>query len=256
MTDNAFTRMGYKMGLRKDSYDHRDHLHMLPTIIPEMPPKVDLRGKIKTVFKQCWNDCSANVISNVVMSLKDDDKAVSRLFQYYNSRFVADPDFITDNGATYRDALKALQKFGFVNEEEWDYSDDHVNTPPTDEVFTLGLNNTYFIKSYRKLFPTLTNIKYTLFTGNLIMLGIAIWDNFVNLDSNFVAPLPAKDSVFCGLHAVLMCGFDDALQSCLCVNSWGRDWGDQGFFYLPYKFVLDEQLAMDFWMIKTKTQGV
>ena len=217
-----------------------------------MPDRVDLRGKIKTVFKQSWNDCSANVISNVVQSLKDDGKVVSRLFQYYNSRFVSEPDFITDNGATYRDALKALQKFGFVNEEEWDYTDKHVNTSPSDEVYNSGLNNTYFIKSYRKLNQILNNIKYTLFSGHLIMFGIAIWDNFIHLDANFVVPLPSKDNVLYGLHAVLMCGYDDDLQACLCVNSWGCDWGDHGFFYLPYKFILNEELAMDFWMIDTK----
>lgn len=253
MNNNVFEQLGFKMGYVKDTYDHRDHLHMPPTEMPEgMPPKFDLRGKVKTIFNQQYQDCSANVISNVVMSLQDDDKIVSRLFQYYNSRVVADPDFITDNGATYRDSLKALQKYGFVNEEVWEYTDEHVNLSPTEEIYQEGLLNHYVIKSYRKLYPTLTNIQFTLFSGHFIMFGIAIYTSFLHLDKNFVAPLPSKDTdTFCGLHAIFMCGYDNDLQAFLCVNSWGQKWGDNGWFYLPYKYVLDDQLAMDFWVIDT-----
>jgi len=253
MTDNAFTRMGYKMGYLKDTYDHRDHLHMIPLDMPEMPPKFDLKGKIKQIFTQRYNDCSANVISNVVMSLKEDDLVVSRLFQYYNSRFLAEPDFITDSGATYRDALKGLQKFGFVNEEVWHYVDDNLNEIPSTKAFTEGLSNTDFIRSYRKLAPTLPNIQYTLFSGHLIMLGIAIYSTFLSLDSKAVVPLPNKEEdAFCGLHAVLMCGYDNDLQACLCLNSWGTSFGNGGYFYLPYLYVLDSNLAFDFWVISTK----
>ena len=64
--------------------------------------------------------------------------------------WLACPDFITDDGATYRDALKALQKFGFLNEEEYDYTDEHLNDPPEVEDYKKAFENTCFIKSYRK----------------------------------------------------------------------------------------------------------
>ena len=32
------------------------------------------------------------------------------------------------------------------------------------------------------------------------------------------------------------------------VNSWGAIWGDKGFDYLPYSYVLNPELASDFWV--------
>ena len=79
------------------------------------------------------------------------------------------------------------------------------------------------------------------------MFGIAIYDNFLDLNKNFIVPMPNKAiNTFCGLHAVLMCGYDDELEAFLCANSWGREFGKSGLFYLKYDYVLNPDFAMDF----------
>lgn len=32
-------------------------------------------------------------------------------------------------------------------------------------------------------------------------------------------------------------------------NSWGEGWGDKGYFYMPYAYITQENLAHDFWAI-------
>jgi C1A family cysteine protease len=49
-------------------------------------------------------------------------------------------------------------------------------------------------------------------------------------------------------------GYDDKLRirsdkgALLVRNSWGADWGDGGYGWLPYEYVR-QQLAVDFWTL-------
>ena len=52
-------------------------------------------------------------------------------------------------------------------------------------------------------------------------------------------------------HAILAVGYDDAQRRFIIRNSWGIDWGLKGYFTIPYAYVLDENLADDFWTIKS-----
>lgn len=53
-----------------------------------------------------------------------------------------------------------------------------------------------------------------------------------------------------GGHAVLAVGYDNSTQHFIIRNSWGADWGDKGYFYMPYEYITDGDLADDFWYIR------
>jgi C1A family cysteine protease len=61
--------------------------------------------------------------------------------------------------------------------------------------------------------------------------------------------MPKKGEEFLGGHAVLCVGYDDHKHHFIMRNSWGDSWGDKGYFYLPYEYLLDHNLASDFWAI-------
>jgi len=49
---------------------------------------------------------------------------------------------------------------------------------------------------------------------------------------------------------VLAVGYIDRQQRFICRNSWGPRWGMQGYFTIPYTYLMDEYLAADFWTIQ------
>ncbi|TAH06049.1 MAG: T9SS C-terminal target domain-containing protein [Sphingobacteriia bacterium] len=42
-----------------------------------------------------------------------------------------------------------------------------------------------------------------------------------------------------GRHATCIVGFDDVRQQLKIQNSWGASWGDNGYYWVPYSFVLN-----------------
>jgi C1A family cysteine protease len=63
---------------------------------------------------------------------------------------------------------------------------------------------------------------------------------------------PTFDSILGG-QAVLAIGYDDrwlhgSRGALLVRNSWGTEWGEGGYGWLPYAYV-EENLAVDFWTL-------
>ena len=75
-------------------------------------------------------------------------------------------------------------------------------------------------------------------TRRPIVVGITVFDDFVNMpnDSNYVYS-PAPGSASHGGHGICIVGYDDAKKAFRMVNSWGSDWGDNGFAWLSQDFV-------------------
>jgi C1A family cysteine protease len=63
--------------------------------------------------------------------------------------------------------------------------------------------------------------------------------------------MPKHSESVLGGHAVVCCGYDDSKQVFICRNSWGKNWGDSGYFYMPYQYLLARNLSSDFWAIET-----
>ena len=74
-------------------------------------------------------------------------------------------------------------------------------------------------------------------------------------------PFPTRGDSRRGGHAVCAMGYDDTMEienpqvagsktkgALLIRNSWGTGWGDEGYGWLPYEYVL-KGLAVDWWSL-------
>lgn len=178
----------------------------------------------------------------------------SRLFLYKVTRNLL--GWTGDTGAWLRTTMQAMVLFGSPPERFLPYDTAHYDAEP--DAFLYSFAGNYKAIRYYRLDPTggsrddiLPRVKAFLAAGYPSMFGFTVY-NFGNAAGEFAFP-SATDRVQGG-HAVVAVGYDDARKigkekGALRVrNSWGTSWGEDGYGWLPYRYVT-VGLADDFWSL-------
>jgi C1A family cysteine protease len=243
-----------KYGWRRSGPDHRDHkFHAPPCLLVAHPLSVDLRSQCPAVYNQAnLGSCTANGIGGLIefleMKLKHPAFVPSRLFIYYNER-VLEGTVNEDAGAEIRDGMKVVANLGAPHESLWWYNTSKFAIKPNKKVYADGLKHT--VSEYLSVDNTnLDDMRAALASGYPVVGGFSVYESF---ESNVVAttgivPMPAKTEQMVGGHAILVVGYDDSKSWFIVRNSWGADWGDKGYFYIPYLYFTNPDLASDFWV--------
>lgn len=245
-------------GFRPDSLDSRDYHYSAPrSVIQTLPPIVDLRtsGFMPNVLDQkSLGSCTANAIANAYRFAlaKQGVKRVilpSRLFIYYNER-VLENSVNSDAGAEIRDGFKTINEIGICSEKIWKYDIPKFAKKPPQKCYDQAVKHKAL--QYMRVGQTLNEIKSCLAEGFPIVLGFSVYESFESayVARTGIASLPAAGEQLLGGHAVLCCGFSDETQTFLCINSWSSDWGEKGFFRLPYAYLTESNLSSDFWTLR------
>ncbi|WP_428329544.1 C1 family peptidase [Mucilaginibacter sp.] len=244
-------------GWNPDLPDNRDMQYAVvrpDALATPLPPSVDLRAKCPPVYDQGQlGSCTANAIAGafqfelIKQSLPSFNP--SRLFIYYNER-VMEGHPKTDSGAQIRDGIKSVATQGVCNETAWPYIITKFAVKPAKALYTAALKN--LALQYTRLNNTVINeLKSCLAAGSPFVFGFTVYQSF---ESDVVAktgimPMPAPNESVLGGHAVMAVGYDDAKSAFIVRNSWGNGWGLQGYFYMPYAYITNANLADDFWTI-------
>lgn len=187
------------------------------------------------------------------MSGKIDD-LFSEKFLYYTTRVdVAKWPSNEDSGAYIRDTLKAMVQFGVCMESSFPYlragekSCKYADSP-APSAYTEALN--FQVTRYARISEInksqcLAELKTLLQDGHAFVGGFTCYENIFN-GSNGLIPPPSGKII--GGHAVLFVGFDDTKNVFKFKNSWSASWGDKGYGYLPYQYVLSGNMS-DLWTI-------
>ena len=245
-----------KYCLKKDQQKHKDAhpLHTFRAVHVTLPPKVDLRPLCPAVYDQGdLGSCTANAIAGAYEfdEMKQKEKThftPSRLFIYYNERDM-EGDIADDNGASIGDGVTSTHTNGVCLESLWPYDIKKFAVKPTVLCYTSAKKHQS--NKFNRIAQSLVQIKTSLAQNTPVMVGITLYDSFESdaVAANGVVHMPQPNENCLGGHAVLIVGYDDSKQCFIMRNSWGAGWGDHGYFYLPYAYILDPKLADDFWVI-------
>lgn len=234
-----------------DLPDFRDHIYA--ATITTLPAKTDLRSFCSAVEDQGnLGSCTGNAIAGALEAVENIKKAtfvdISRLFIYYNERLI-EHTTRQDSGAYIRDGIKSVASTGAAAESIWPYNIAKFKRKPIKAAYKDAL--TRKITEYQRV-TSFADLKAALAEGFPVVFGFTVYDSFMSqkvADTGMV-PMPAKNEQVAGGHAVLCVGYDDATQHVIVRNSWGPDWGDKGYFYMPYAYISDANLCDDFWVVK------
>lgn len=245
-----------KYGWRRDLPDFRDEIRPWSVTDSDLPKKVDLRPNCPPVYDQGQTgSCTANAIAAALEFDQQRQKmeplwVPSRLFIYWNER-ATDGDADVDHGSSIRTGMKVVSSLGYCEESEWPFDPANVLTKPPDEAFALAKNHQAV--KYQCVVQSLTFIKQALASGFPVVFGFTVYSSFESdaVARTGIVPMPKPDESVLGGHAVAAVGYDDGQQAFIVRNSWGAEWGDQGYCYMPYLYVCSPDLAADLWTIET-----
>jgi papain like protease len=94
---------------------------------------------------------------------------------------------------------------------------------------------------YRTIPATVQGIKEQLAASNPVLMGIKESDEFKNYKTGVISSSTFTGPI--GLHAQCIVGYDDNEGAFRVVNSWGQDWGDNGFYWVAYNTLVNDLIA-------------
>lgn len=234
----------------RDKPDTRDYVYK-PTIT-RLPVSVDMRLTCSAIEDQGnLGSCTGNAIAGAIELIDRKNRKmldVSRLFIYYEER-VLEGSVNYDSGAYIRDGLKVVNKKGAPLENIWPYDINQFAVQPPPAAYADALNRK--VTAYQRC-VNFNAVKAALAAGNPVVVGFDVYSSFETVQVARTGQMPYPNVLreqYLGGHAVCLVGYKDSTQQFIARNSWGTNWGDRGYFYMPYRVIQDTSMSGDFWTI-------
>lgn len=256
--------------------DDRDYIYQ--TRQGPFPAKCDLKPDVFEIENQLTiGSCVANAFVGTcehLLKSHSTAQSLSRLFPYYNGRIKLENQ--TGEGMQPRDGAKALNHWGTPLESLYPYDISKENVEPGPDIYAAALP--YMVTRYERI-PVANEgqrtveanralelaIKSALSEGLPVVIATHVGIEIRTLTGpwqthkmNSTSGLYKTPNTYIGNHMTLIIGYDDSIVrpnplmnqngSWLDQNSWGRTYGDGGFFGYPYAALASD--AMEAYVIR------
>ena len=265
------------MGWLRELPDFRDYTQQTPAVKEKLekikfaktaPASVDLRAWCSPIENQGeLGSCTANAGTGLFEYFEKKASTTyidaSRLFLYKTTRNLL--GLAGDSGAYLRTTAEAMLLFGVPPEKYCPYIISNFDDEPAAFLYSFADN--YKAVNYYRYDPPgttktqlLSSIKRNLGAGMPSMFGFTVYTSINLAAGSGEIPYPSQGEKMMGGHAVCAVGYDDSKVivnpsnkksskgALLIRNSWGSSWGDNGYGWLPYDYVLTG-LASDWWSL-------
>lgn len=238
------------------------------------PKAVDLRSWCPPVEDQgslgsCTSHAGVGLIEYYERRAFGRHVEASRLFLYKTTRNLMRVD--GDTGACLRTTMGAMVLFGVPPEEHWPYTLDRDRFDREPPAFCYAFAQSFQTVKYYRHDPAgtgpveiLERVKEGLGLGHPAMFGFTVYSSIGQADTTGRIPMPGPRERIEGGHAIVAVGYDDGMKianaesagqlaegALLVRNSWGTGWGERGYGWLPYDYIL-RGIAEDFWSVTKK----
>lgn len=237
----------------------------------DIPKRYTLRLEFPDVRNQSsLGSCTAfpavAIVEYLARTVYGVELDLSERFVYKLTRWLA--GLKGDSGAYVRAAMACMRLFGAPPEQYWKYSVSDFDIDPPSQVLTLAMNNsalTYFRHDADQsvyLGCVALSVRKWIAAGIPAMGGFYVFPSYTEGGRRGDIPYPTpSESAFAG-HAICLVGYDDEREientqdgsktvgAFEFRNSWGSSWGNSGYGWIPYQYVLSGYLR-DLWSMLT-----
>lgn len=231
--------------VRPDIPDNRDIRYR--TSKKNIRPKVDLRPWCSPVEDQlelgsCVGQAIVGAYELMINKLYPEKFVdLSRLFVYYNARLIEGQEYVLqDIGAYVREGLKSVNQWGVCAESIWPYIIENFDDAPSIESYEDA--EARLIEKYTRLI-TVEEIVDAINNDYPVVVSMWVYDSFYI--NEISVNLPGDYEELLGGHAVTLVGYDLESNTFMARNSFGRNWGIEGYFMIPFEYAGKE--FMDAW---------
>jgi C1A family cysteine protease len=220
-----------------------------------LPSVVDLSPKCSLVANQGdMSSCVAFAVIGAMEYLENvqnkSEVSLSPQFVYYNERML-EGTVASDSGSYVEDGIRVLTTYGACELSLWPYNELDLYIRPTDAAYADAAKRKAL--KYSVVVQDQTSVMTSLAQGYPVVFGFLVYSSFESQEvaASGIVPMPLSTDTMLGGHCVLIVGYDLNRQMFLIRNSWGPNWGINGYCWMPLAYVLNPSLSHGMYAIES-----